>query len=196
MRIYTNREILAYAVYAYVKKQRTFIKKSEPNSNYSMVVDALKLSKEINPKYYTIADRIIEFFSQTSIQQILKGDVNEIDSNINKLFDKDSETNVGLISYVPQKYIQMKQQEKLSEVSQHVGKIGDKVKLKIFVDNVRYSWQHNCCKVYAMANGNMIFFFTNLSIEPKKEYSIKGKVKSHWEMNEVKTTTLNYVKLL
>lgn len=162
----------------------------------------------------TDADRVdaaeaIEVLKQNLVMRILKnqtvGDFQNTMSNLVK-GEECTMTDAGLMAFLPSMagQIRAKQQRDeeiagLSQISEYLGQVGDKIKFSLTVMTSRWSDQFNCWSVNGKDDrGNLISFFTSKQDCTQNGVylaRIKRTEQSRFH-NGAKVTTVNFVKPL
>lgn len=208
-------ELAALAFAAYRKNQSTVYKDSsyfnKETDSLVTVVPNKQLMREDNLEV-TEQDRVdsqaaIETLSQDRMMRILKGlMVPDFQNTLTNLLTQAEATmsDAGLMAFLPSMAEQITQRQareqevaELAQVSQYLGRIGDKVVVNLTVMNSRYLQQFNCWSVNAKDDkGNLISYLTAKE-DCTRSARYSGKIKrteiSKYH-NGAQVTTLNFVK--
>lgn len=155
------------------------------------------------------AAEAIEVLTQDRTMRILKNQtVGDFQNTLtNLIIGADcTMSDAGLMAFLPSMAgsIRTKQQREeeiagLSQISEYLGKVGDKVQFNMTVMTSRWSDQFNCWSVNAKDDkGNLISFFTSKQVCTQNGvYTAKIKrVEPSRYHNGAKVTTVNFVKPL
>lgn len=88
--------------------------------------------------------------------------------------------------------IRDEQRQDAQFLSEHLGKIGDKITGRVKVINCVFSKKWECYYMNGIVGTNVIMWANAKAVEVDKEYSFTGKVKNHRDNN---VTQLHYVRL-
>lgn len=210
-----TKELAALAFAAYRKQNNQVFKDS---SFYDKVQDAVitvtpnKILMRSGELAVTEQDRTdaveaIEVLTQDRTMRILKNlSLPEFQNTMTNLVVQTECTQIdaGLMAFLPTMIQQIRSRQSrdeeltvLSQTSEYLGKVGDKITAVLTVISSRWSQQFNCWSVTAKdATGNLVGYFTSKE-DCTKSGAFTAKIKrtetSNYH-NGAKVTTLNFVK--
>lgn len=196
----------------------THLKNKFPECNFDIriTVDQKPFKLVVTDETYAEAERIIEVISSSYVMSLLSGErINSFTEQICKAVEArdafDLATlrhKIGMLVYIPHiaAGIDRKntKQEKEQDfvVSQHLGKIKDKLELDITVFNAVFSqqWNRHYIKAHTSEN-NVVFFSSNHAWQQNAQYRIRARVKQLDVNNQpgqpqYAVTRLSHVKII
>jgi len=208
-------ELAALAFAAYRKNQSNVYKDSsyfdkEKDSLVTVVPNKQLMREgnlEVTEQDRTDALAAMETLSQDRMMRILKGlMVPDFQNTLSNLLTQIESTmsDAGLMAFLPSMTAQLVQRQareqevaELAQVSQYLGRVGDKITVNLTVMNSRFLQQFNCWSVNAKDdNGNLVSYLTAKE-DCTRSARYSGKIKrteTSKYHNGAQVTTLNFVK--
>ena len=158
------------------------------------------------------AEEIKQYFKETLIAKKFIGTINDFERSVLTAISSENLPSfaVSVIASLPNGYRVAKQREKMDEwfderreISDFIGKVGERIKIDLYIRDVKYIASMNLYLVTAEDKSqNIVKFFFNREpdiggIIQHKTLQITGRIKSHTvsKFSDCKETVLNYVKI-